>query len=189
VVLRPSQKEPPPKAACSRLGPRDCGSIFSWVLVRWWLAIEVREGPRVGGKVCCRRSRRSPISDTATRIENRGELQPRDPESGRPLAGRSQGHNQTVANLLRQHCNNAILIPTDSDRARFSHSVGCELNSHQTPVGIKLAAMPCDRPGGTCRPRETLVPSRVQGVACIPYGYHRDDDASERGCRARSGRR
>ena len=50
--------------------------------------------------------------------------------------------------------------------------------SHQTPVGIKLAAMRCDRPGGLCHPRETLVPSRVQGVACIPYGYRRDDDAS-----------
>jgi len=50
--------------------------------------------------------------------------------------------------------------------------------SHQTPVGIKLAAMLCDRPGGLCHPRETLVPSHVQGVACIPYGYRRDDDAS-----------
>ena len=50
--------------------------------------------------------------------------------------------------------------------------------SHQTPVGIKLAAMRCDRPGGFCHPRETLVPSRVQGVACIPCGYRRDGDAS-----------
>ena len=36
--------------------------------------------------------------------------------------------------------------------------------SHQTPVGIKLVAMLYDRPGGSCRPRETLVPSRVQGL-------------------------
>ena len=50
--------------------------------------------------------------------------------------------------------------------------------SHQTPVGIKLAAMCRDRPGGLCHPRETLVPSRVQGVACIPYGYRHNDDAS-----------
>ena len=27
--------------------------------------------------------------------------------------------------------------------------------SHQTPIGIKLAAMLCDRPGGLCHPRET----------------------------------
>ena len=27
-------------------------------------------------------------------------------------------------------------------------------------------------------PRETLVPSHVQGVACIRYGYRRDDNAS-----------
>ena len=38
--------------------------------------------------------------------------------------------------------------------------------------------MLCDRPGGLCHPRETLVPSRVQGVACSPCGYRRDDDAS-----------
>ena len=47
--------------------------------------------------------------------------------------------------------------------------------SHQTPVGIKLAAMLCDRPGGVCHPRETLVPSRVQGVAHSPYGCRRGD--------------
>ena len=35
--------------------------------------------------------------------------------------------------------------------------------------------MLCDRPGGLCRPRETLVPSRVQGVAYIPYGCRRDE--------------
>ena len=35
-----------------------------------------------------------------------------------------------------------------------------------------------DCPGGLCHPRETLVPSRVHGVACIPYGYRRDGDAS-----------
>src|ERR1700676_5013561 len=50
--------------------------------------------------------------------------------------------------------------------------------SHQTPVRIKLAAMLCDRPGGLCHPRETLVPRRVQGVAYSPYGYRRNDDAS-----------
>jgi len=50
--------------------------------------------------------------------------------------------------------------------------------SHQTPVGIKLVAMLYDRPGGSCRPRETLVPSRVQGVVRILCGYRRDGDAS-----------
>jgi hypothetical protein len=50
--------------------------------------------------------------------------------------------------------------------------------SHQTPIGIKLAAMLCDCPGGLCHPRETLVPSRVQWVACILCGYRHDGDAS-----------
>src|SRR5215467_6249617 len=35
-----------------------------------------------------------------------------------------------------------------------------------------------DRPGGSCRPRETLVPSRVQRVVRILCGYRRDGDAS-----------
>jgi len=47
--------------------------------------------------------------------------------------------------------------------------------SHQTPIEIKLAAMLCDRPGGLCHPRETLVPSRVQGVAYIPKRCRRGD--------------
>ena len=38
--------------------------------------------------------------------------------------------------------------------------------------------MRCDRPGGLSHPRETLVPSRVQGVAYIARGYRRIDDAS-----------
>jgi len=38
--------------------------------------------------------------------------------------------------------------------------------------------MLCDRPGGLFHPRETLVPSLVQGVARIPYGCRLDDDAS-----------
>jgi hypothetical protein len=50
--------------------------------------------------------------------------------------------------------------------------------SHQTSVGIKRVALLCDRPGGGCRPRETSVPSRVQGVACTARGYRRVDDAS-----------
>ena len=50
--------------------------------------------------------------------------------------------------------------------------------SHQTPVGIKLAAMLRDRPGGLYHPRETLVPSRVQWVARNPNGCRRGDDAS-----------
>ena len=50
--------------------------------------------------------------------------------------------------------------------------------SHQTSVGIKRVALLCERPGGGCRPRETSVPSRVQGVACTARGYRRGDDAS-----------
>ena len=50
--------------------------------------------------------------------------------------------------------------------------------SHQTSVGIERVAVLCERPGGGCRPRETSVPSRVQGVACTARGYRRVDDAS-----------
>src|ERR1700694_5003436 len=39
--------------------------------------------------------------------------------------------------------------------------------SRQSPIRFKHGAMCCDRPGGFCRPRETLVPSRVQGVGHI----------------------
>ena len=64
-----------------------------------------------------------------------------------------------------------------SNRVRFL-TRWLRTESHQTPIRIKLAAMLSDRPGGLCHPRETLVPSRVQGVAYSPYGYRRDDDAS-----------
>jgi hypothetical protein len=37
----------------------------------------------------------------------------------------------------------------------------------QSPIGFKHVAMFCDRPGGMGRPRETLVPSCVQGVGHI----------------------
>ena len=42
-------------------------------------------------------------------------------ESGRPLAGRSQGQNQTLAKQLRQQCatTHATRIPADSNRARL----------------------------------------------------------------------
>ena len=40
--------------------------------------------------------------------------------------------------------------------------------SRQSPIRFKQVAVYCDRPGGFCRPRETLVPSRVQGVSHIP---------------------
>jgi hypothetical protein len=39
--------------------------------------------------------------------------------------------------------------------------------SRQSPIRFKPVAMYCDRPGGVSRPRETLVPSRVQGVGHI----------------------
>ena len=39
--------------------------------------------------------------------------------------------------------------------------------SRQSPIRFKHVAMYCDRPGGMGRPRETLVPSRVQGVGHI----------------------
>jgi hypothetical protein len=46
--------------------------------------------------------------------------------------------------------------------------------SRQTPIGIKRVALLSDRPGGVCRPRETLVPSRVHGDH-IAYGCGRGE--------------
>ncbi len=37
--------------------------------------------------------------------------------------------------------------------------------SHQTPIGIKRSAMNCRSPWRRCRPRETLVPDKVQWVS------------------------
>ena len=101
------------------------------------------------------------------------------PNADTHLAGRRQGQYKNVAkrSALYRTTTSATFIRTDSNRARFL-TRWLRTESHQTPVEIKLAAMLCDRPGGVCHPRETLVPSRVQGVACIPYGYRRDDDAS-----------
>ena len=97
-------------------------------------------------------------------------LGPREgiPQSGHPLDGRSQGQ-KTKAKRRK------LIASTRGNNARHLHSCRlltapvfslCRLRteSHQTPVGIKLAAMLRDRPGGVCHPRETLVPSRVQGL-------------------------
>jgi hypothetical protein len=56
--------------------------------------------------------------------------------------------------------------------------VGCEPNRTRHPSGSSLSQCFATGPGGSCRPRETLVPGRVQGSACIPCGYRHDDDAS-----------
>ena len=84
-----------------------------------------------------------------------------------------------VANHLRQFRvkTPATVNPASTDRALFLAS-RLRTESHQTSVGIKLSAIFCGRPGGICRPRETLVPSPVQGVACTLRGYRVFDDAS-----------
>lgn len=100
-------------------------------------------------------------------------------KKGHPLAGRSQGQKKYVANscVNSQSQQRATFIRADTNRARFLTG-WLRTESHQTPVGIKPVAMLRDCPGGSCRPRETLVPGRVQGVVCIPRGYRHDDDAS-----------
>ena len=49
--------------------------------------------------------------------------------------------------------------------------------SRQSPIRFKHVAMHCDCPGGVRRPRETLVPSHVQGAIHIDSGC-RVGDAS-----------
>jgi hypothetical protein len=92
---------------------------------------------------------------------------------------KSRGKKKYVANHLRQFRvkTPAIINPASTNRALFLAS-RLRTESHQTSVGIKLAAIFCGRPGGICRPRETLVPSHVQGVACTLRGYRVFDDAS-----------
>jgi hypothetical protein len=100
-------------------------------------------------------------------------------KSGHPLAGRCQEQNKSIASRVRKFFAtlHAIFHPQTVTAPVLSCCwLRCE--SHQTPVGIKPVAMLCDCPGGNCHPRETLVPSRVQGVAHIPFGCHLDDDAS-----------
>jgi len=47
--------------------------------------------------------------------------------------------------------------------------------SHQTPIGIKLAAMLCDRPGGLATPEKLWCQAVSKGVAYIPDGCRRGD--------------
>lgn len=83
-------------------------------------------------------------------------LRERTPIS-RPESRTKSNRRKLIASI---RCNNACHLHSMQTLTAPVFSL-CRLRteSHQTPVGIKLAAMLCDRPGGLCHPRETLVPS------------------------------
>lgn len=102
------------------------------------------------------------------------------PSKRRPLAGRSQGSKveQRKSNALikSNHASPPSLLQ-NTNRARFlTHWLRTE--SHQTPVGIKLVAMPCDRPWRQLPPQRNFGASPCPGGVCIPCGYRHDDDTS-----------
>ena len=93
----------------------------------------------------------------------------RFPRSGHPLTGQCQG----AIPILR---NPSVAFTHKSQPPVFLQSLTASVfslrwlrtESRQSPIRFKHVAMCCDRPGGLGRPRETLVPSRVQGVGHIP---------------------
>ena len=89
--------------------------------------------------------------------------------SGHPLTGPCQG----AITILR---NPSVAFTHKSQPPIFLQTLTASVfslrwlrtESRQSPIRFKHVAMCCDRRGGLGRPRETLVPNRVQGVGHIP---------------------
>jgi hypothetical protein len=64
---------------------------------------------------------------------------------------------------LVDHTHHATLLFANLTAPVFSFN-WLRRESHQTPIEIKLIVMLYESPDGFCRPRETLVPRRVQLV-------------------------
>ena len=120
-----------------------------------------------GHSAFCKAAIRRSNADRSALVGNRTPI-------GRPVSRtKSNRRKNNCVNIVQQH----VCHPSFAQTLTAPVFSLCWLRteSHQTPIRIKLAAMLCDRPGGLSHPRETLVPSHVQGVACIHYGYRRDD--------------
>src|SRR5450432_4836742 len=91
--------------------------------------------------------------------------------SGHPLTGLCQEaiafrRNPSVASTFIKHNVQPLVFLQTLTASVFSLR-WLRTESRQSPIRFKHVAICCDRPGGMGRPRETLVPSRVQGVSHI----------------------
>jgi hypothetical protein len=114
--------------------------------------------------------------------------------SGHPLASGHTDEQRAFRNRIARAISNCLkmspqIFQTTPSHASHLHScktltapvfsvIWLRTESHQTPVGIKLVAMPCDRPWRQLPPQRNFGARPCPGGVCIPCGYRHDDDAS-----------
>jgi hypothetical protein len=136
--------------------------------------------PSLAVRSTASRARRS-ATDRAGTIDNLAESGQKQAYrqvavSGHPLPGLCHEaiafrRNPCVASMFQAQPQPPIFLQTLTASVFSLRWLRTE--SRQSPIRFKPVAMCCDRPGGIGRPRETLVPSRVQGVSHIPVAVAR----------------
>ena len=149
-----------PRALRLRLARRKTVSVIS--------RFRVAQCVEVGQYLSTRRHRHGSSQGVFPKASRRHRPVEYLPHSGHPLTGPCQEAIEFFRNPLSvaSSCNHNFQPPVflQTLTASVFSLRWLRTESRQSPIRFKHVAMYCDRPGGRGRPRETLVPSRVQGV-------------------------